>query len=327
MIVVISNEDDDSCESETPYASCPAYDWQSRMQTKINKLLCLRGNTYINCSSVGITNPINSTMMRLINISPLTACSAGANKINYRYKMAAKQLYEAPYTNNWPTSNDHISPDLSGAPDSYNLCTTPFSNIFDGVNSAIKQTLLRHKYDFWPVTGTNTAIDPNTLRVVRSDGKILTNRTGESNPMDGYQYVGARSNQNTRFAPTAGEAFTGKMIQLFGIDGTDKLVYPDCLTVTFQEPQANYGYIYLSNGTPSVPTIEVYLNNVRVPQSSTNGWDYMGIQNVSALDPALKIAGLPAGAPSGIFVRLNGSFKVSNSNANSFQVFYNSVGN
>ena len=326
MIVVISNEDDDSCESETGVYNCGSYDWKPKVQAKINKLLCLRGNTTVSCGSTGVTNPLDSTMMRFVNISPLTACSTGANRINARYREVAKQIYEAPYTNGWPTSNDHLSPDVTGAPDSYNLCSIDFNHIFDGVNAAIKQTLIKHKYDYWPVAGSSADVDPDSLRVVRSDGKILTNRTGETNPTDGYQYVGNLTNQNTRVLPTPGEPFTGKLIRLFGPDGNDRVVYPDCLTVTFNANKLKYGYIYLKYGQPLVSSIEVRVNGVLVPQSTTNGWDYMGNQLVTGLDPNLKVFDLPAGAPSGYMLRLNGTAQFVNSPSSpvSVSVYYNS---
>lgn len=337
MIVVISNEDDDSCESETPYATCSAYDWQSRMQTKINKLLCLRGNTYLDCNAVGITNSLNSTMMRMINISPLTQCATGANKVNYRYRTAAKQLYETPYTNGWPTSNDHISPDVTGAPDSYNLCSISFSNIFDGVNTAIKQTLLRHKYDYWPVAGATDVFDPDTIRVVRSDGKILANRKNDPSISNGYELITDSAgnaqtvSMNTRYSPTAGEPFTGKMIRLYGSDANDKIVYPDCLTVTFDGVKSTYGYVYLQYGQANVATIQVYksINGgawTAIPQSTSNGWEYINMQYASALDPTLKVLSMPAGTSSGYFIKLNGSAKFQNSTTvtTSIRVDYNS---
>ena len=338
MVVVISNEDDDSCESETTYGTCADADWKPRMQNKINKLLCLRGNTYVDCNAVGVTNPINSTMMRFINISPLTSCSTGAYKINNRYRMAAKQLYETPYSNGWPTSNDHLSPDVSGAPDSYNLCSISFSNIFDGVNTAIKQTLLRHKYDYWPVAGGSAVLDPDTIRVVRSDGKILTNRKNDPSITNGYELVADSSGNaqtltmNTRYSPTAGEPFTGKLIRLYGSDANDKIVYPDCLTITFDGVKSTYGYVYLQYGRANISTIQVYrsVNGgtwTAIPQSASNGWSYVdNVQYTSALDANLKVLSMPAGTPSGYFINLNGSYKFQNSTSSttSIRVDYNS---
>lgn len=325
IIVIMSNEDDKGCELNSPYASCANSEVNQYITPRITKLLCLRGNTYADCSGSGVSSPLNSSMMRVINISPLTQCSSGLNRINYRYRRVAKEIYEAPYNNGWPTSNDHLSPDVTGAPDSYNLCSIDFSHIFDGVNAAIKQTLIKHKYDYWPVAGTSADVDPDTLRVVRSDGKILANRTGESNPMDGYQYVGNQTARNTRVLPTPGEPFTGKMIRLFGGDGNDRIVYPDCLTVTFDANKLQYGYIYLKYGAPNVASIEVRINGALVPQSTTNGWDYMGMQLVSGLDSSLKVFDLPPGTPSGPIIRLNGTYKFQNSASSpvSVSVLYN----
>lgn len=328
IIVVMSNGDDTSCEIETGYNTCATADWSPRMQTKINKLLCLRGNAdpSIDCSG---TTTLNSTMMRFINISPLISCSSGLGKVNTRYRKVAKSLYEAPYTNGWPTSNDNLNPFTSAGvqyPDNYDICSIDFNHIFDGVNTAIKQTLIKHVYSFWPVTGTSTSLDPDTLRVVRDDGKVLTNRTGQSSPSDGYAYVGAQTNHFTRSLPTQGEPFTGQMIQLFGTNDNDWVVYPHCLTVTYDAVKAQYGYIYLKNGEPYVPTIEVRINGVLVPQNATNGWDYLGLQFTSALDPNLKIVDLPSGASSGYFIRLNGTYKFNNTAgaATSVSVYYTS---
>lgn len=329
IIVLMSNEDDKGCELATGFATCSDFSRTNYLTPKKIKLLCLRGNTYENCASAGVTS-LNSTMMRFINISPLTSCTSGFGKQNVIYRDVAKFLYETPYSNGWPTSNDHLSPDVFGAPDSYNLCSISFSHIFDGVNTAIKQTLLKHKYDYWPVASSNTALDPDTLRVVRSDGKILRNATGESNPSNGFAYVGNLNGQYTRFAPTPGEPFTGKMIQLFGTDGNDKIVYPHCLKITYNGIVSTFGYAYLQFGEPKVDTIQVSrsLNGgstfTAIPQSSTNGWDYIGLQFTSALDSNLKVVNLPPGASSGYFIRLNGSYQFQNSTTTIIRVDYNS---
>jgi hypothetical protein len=327
IIVVMSNGDDTSCEIETGFGTCATADWTSRMQSKINKLLCLRGSVGgVDCSA---TTSLNSTMMRFINIAPLTSCSSGLGKVNTRYRKVAKTLYETSYTNGWPTSNDNLNPFTSGGvqyPDNYDICSIDFNHIFDGVNSAIKQTLIKHVYSFWPVTGSSTSLDPDTLRVVRDDGKVLVNRSGQTSPSDGYAYIGNQTNHYTRSLPTQGETFTGQMIQLFGTQDNDLVVYPHCLTVTFDAQKAQYGYIYLTNGEPYVPTIEVRINGVAVPQNATNGWDYMGLQFTSSLDSNLKIVNYPAsGASSGYYIRLNGTYKFNNTGAaTNVNVYYTS---
>lgn len=329
IIVVISNEDDKGCSmvsSTNPngvICSNPT-DYNKYLAPRIQNLLTLRGNS----NYAGAVN-LNASMMRFINISPLTSCSSGNYKMNYMYRAVAKSMYETPYTNGWPTSNDHLSPDLPGYPDSYNLCSLDFSHIFDGVNTAIKQTLLKHKYDYWPMAASTASVDPDTVRVIRSDGKLLVNRKFDNSASNGFEVVldgsGNAANlvgQNTRYYPTAGEPFTGKLIRLFGAEGNDKVIYPDCLTVTYTEVKSTYGYIYLQYGEPSVPTIEVKINGAIVPQSSSNGWDYMGLQYTNALDSNYKVANLPAGTSSGYFLRLNGTAKKSNSASNTFTIYY-----
>lgn len=329
IIVVISNEDDKGCSMQSGtnpngvICSNPT-DYNNYLAPRINNFLNLRGNSSINTSG-GI---LNSSMLRFINISPLTSCSSGNYKTNNMYKIMAKKMYEAPYTNGWPTSNDHLSPDLPGYPDSYNLCSMDFSHIFDGVNTAIKQTLLKHKYDYWPMASSAASVDPDTVRVIRSDGKLLVNRKFDNSATNGFEVVMDGSGNalnttiNTRYSPTAGEPFTGKLIRLFGAEGNDKLVYPDCLTVTYTEVKSTYGYIYLQYGEPSEPTIEVRINGAVVPRNSDNGWNYMGLQYTNALDSRYKVANLPAGTSSGYFLRLNGTAMKSNTASNTFTIYY-----
>lgn len=330
IVVVISNEDDKGCSmvsSTNPtgkICSNPT-DYNEYLAPRINQFLTLRGNSSVHPHSANL----NSSMMRFINISPLTSCASGNYKMNYMYRAMAKTMYEAPYTNGWPTSNDHLSPNLPGYPDSYNLCSLDFSHIFDGVNTAIKQTLLKHKYDYWPIAASSASVDPDSVRVVRSDGKILANRLVDTSTSAGFEVMldgnGNAANltaQNTRYEPTPGEPFTGKMIRLYGADGNDKVVYPDCLTVTYTEVKSTYGYIYLQYGEPNTATIEVRINGEVVPQSSSNGWDYMGLQYTNALDSSYKVANMSAGTSSGYFLRLNGTYKKSNTSSNTFTVYY-----
>ena len=328
IIVVISNEDEKMCPG---CDSVGAYD--NYIDPKISQLLSIRGNSSANPSS-GVQ--LNSSMMRFINISRLTSCSKVPGLVNYMYKKVARDIYNANYSNGWPTSNDHLSPDIPGYPDSYNLCgrNFSFSNIFDGVNTAIKQTLLLHKYDYWPLAAAETKVDPDTVRVVRSDGSVLVNRAVDTTTSKGFEIVlennGDIKNftQNTRYFPTAGEPFTGKLIKLYGTEKNDKVIYPDCLTITFTEPKATFGYIYLDKGRPEVSSIKVRINGVLVPQDSANGWSYLenGPQFTNGIEPDLenyKAFGLPAGISSGFFLKLNGNAKVQNSTSNAFDVFYN----
>ena len=341
IIVIISNEDEKMCQNCDSVASYDKY-----INPKIAQLLAIRGNTSANPSSEG---QLNSSMMRFINISRLTSCSQVPGLVNYMYKKTAREIYNASYSNGWPVSNDHLSPDLTNSPDSYNLCgrNFSFSNIFDGVNTAIKQTLLLHKYDYWPLASEQAKVDPDTVKVVRADGTILVNRAVDKNTEKGFEIVlepnGEIKNftQNTRYFPTDGEPFTGKLIKLYAekdVNGedregklyNDKVIYPDCLTVTFTEPKATYGYIYLDKGRPNLSTVSLMINDVIIPQDSTNGWSYIenGPQFTNGIEPDLenfKAFGLPAGISSGYFLRLNGNARVQNSKSNVFEIRYNSA--
>ena len=156
LIVVMSNEDDKGCELTTGYNTCAKTDMLNYLRPKKDKLLCLRGNSAgLNCAG---TTTLNSAMMRFMTVAPLTFCPSGNNKVNSAYRDISKLLYETPYTNGWPTANDQLNPDLANYPDSYNLCTIDFNHLFDGVNGAIKQTVLKHVYDYWPVASATDSI-------------------------------------------------------------------------------------------------------------------------------------------------------------------------
>ncbi|MBP9679970.1 MAG: hypothetical protein KBD76_01080 [Bacteriovorax sp.] len=335
IVVLMSNGDDRSCELSTGYNQCAGGDEKAFLQKMKEKLLCLRGNSDIapsTCAHHGIPSSLDASMLRFISITPQTLCSEGLNKISSRYSKTSTAIYQSTYTNGWPSAND----DLRSTPDAYNLCNG-YSNIFDGVNTAIKQTLIKHVYDFWPVAGLDDSLDPDTLRVSRIGidniaVDLINNTNTEGTPTSGFKYIGNQNNHRTRLYPTSGEPFTGKMIQLFSppesTNGAhDQVIYPECLKITYSEIKKNYGYIYLTNGEPHAETIEVRLNGNVIPKSTTNGWDYMGTQFINALDSSkLKIVNFPYDHPvdSGYIIRLNGSAQFTNSSGNKIEVYYTS---
>ena len=173
---------------------------------------------------------------------------------------------------------------------------------------------------------------------MRSDGKILLNRRLDPSATNGYELIVDGSGNpmtttnNTRYYPTAGEPFTGKMIRLYGSDGNDKVVYPDCLTIEYNGVKSTYGYAYLKYGQPVVSTIQVYrsVNGgafTSIPQSSTDGWSYVGLQFTSSLDSNLKAVDLPPGTSSGYFIQLNGNYRFQNttSTTTAIRVDYSSA--
>lgn len=344
IIVMMSNEDDKGCELATGYNKCTSTDKNNYLAPLKQKMLCLRGNTSAyNCSGYPT---LNSSMMRFITIAPVdlnnNSCAVNQNyPIASNYRTISELVYSSTYTNGWPTSNDHLNPDVPAFRDSYNLCSVSnFSSIFDGVNSAIKQTLIKHVYSYWPLASSTASVDPTTIQVTTSSGKTLTRHdcvatnSCTNAPTDGFGYVGNQSNHATRTFPNDGEYYTGKMIQLFGSNGNDLVIYPTSLTVCYQPIKDKYKYIYLTNGQPYEPSIEVTINGQVVPKSTTNGWSYMGLQYISALDNNFKIANLPANATSGYIVVLNddddnsnGNYQITNSSNVTIDVYYTSKSN
>lgn len=321
IIVVISNEDDKMCPNCNSASADASY-----ITPKIAELLAIRGNTAANPGNTGL---LNSAMMRFINISRLSSCSNIGGSINRFYRETAKEIYNATYSNGWPQANDHLSPFLPQYPDSYNLCSSNYKNIFDGVNTAIKETLIKHKYDHWPLADTNARVDPDSVRVFRAGSSELLNRKYNITN-DGFEVLVDSNNnaqnfigKNTRYYPTVGEPFNGKIIKLYN---NDRVTFPDCLTVKYTEPKSTYGYIYLKSGEPKIEKIQVKINNVVVPESSTDGWEYIGLQFVDNLDPELKIDEIDPRLSSGYFLKLHGSFRKQNNTSHTFEVSYISKG-
>ena len=70
----------------------------------------------------------------------------------------------------------------------------------------------------------------------------------------------------------------------------------------------------------------VKINGVTIPENSSNGWEYIGLQYTNTLDlENFKVFGLPGAISSGYFLQLKGNAQVQNSRSNTFEVYYNSA--
>lgn len=182
-------------------------------------------------------------------------------------------------------------------PDSYNLCNSDTSSLYAGVNSSIRQEVLDHYYNWWPITNDPGAVidtDPSAIQVVKLKSNGQQEIIGAS-ATNGYVYRGARYNQNTRFLPTAGEPQTGLFVELFG---NARVQYPDCVFVRTQTPVETYEYVVVPTRPDFTKPFQILKNGVTVP---TTHWTFENYQT----NKNIKVNG--SGAPllrTGYFIKL-----------------------
>lgn len=357
IIVLMSTEDDNSFAVDTNYIN--PLQRTPYVNNKAHELLCLRGNynqLFGSSYDGGIYNStcsnapsLNSPMMRFISIVANEAQRCQSNgilnaKVGESYERISSLLYIQPYENSIPSPNDQFgAPQQQRGSISYNLfdsndiCRRDYNGIFDGVNSAIQDTVISHVYKYWPVAGPNASIDPDTIIVRKSNGQEFyeipngvgiiedsmgTNDRDLSNqPIEGWRYV-SNSTQNTRFLPSSGEPYTGHTIQLFG---EAKVTYPECLRVTFSSELEYYGYVHI-NGKPLESSIVLSINGTSVNRcasgTSTNCWELITTggsetRNMKIQGPNNYTPASPPDTRAGWFLRLRGNAIYSNgSNVN-----------
>ncbi len=280
-VVVLSNEDDD-WDQVGPYPS-PVDDMTDRNLWLTN---------YTNLSTTLV-----SEQFRFMSIIGQNTCSVVDRKAP-RYQWMSDQIYQAQLG-----SNSALDQGVSPTPDSYDLCELNFSHMFDGVNSSILITKTPHSYDHWPIYNTTgITYDTANIQAWKNTGASLT----QGDTTNGFTYLG-NATRDTRYAPTAGEPYTGHLLQLYG-DG--RIIYPECLYVQTVEPASYYGFVALDR-KPELSTVVLKINGVTHSQSATNGWQYIGYlssKNVKILSPSEPgTEGTPALLKTGYFLQLNGT--------------------
>ncbi len=286
IVVLMSNGDDNSYKGT--YSSTLAR--EQYIQSSTSDLISLRDNT------------LHAMQLRFISLVAFTACQTGFTA-NYVYREISKRIYQSP------PANGERPTDQSGKalPDSYNICTTEFNHLFDGINNSITDVLLKHVYNYWPIGhNSQTSFDPGTIEVTKEVNGQVVSRLNRSST-NGFEYVGYKVNQNTRIEPTPGEPYTGYLIKL---NGDAKAVYPECVVIKTQRPASYYGYIQL-HSKPIVSTVKLYINGNFIPQSSTNGWTYVGYyknKNIKVKSPSEpSTPGEPAENYTGYFLQMHGN--------------------
>lgn len=254
---------------------------------------------------------LNAQQLRFFSVVAGSACQSGW-KHGLAYRRMSCDLYAASgatdqqgrVTSGGCSQLTNVAnfPAYSGTtPDSYNLCTSDYLSIYAGVNSSIRQEVLDHYYNWWPITNDTGAVidtNPSAIQVIKlkSNGQ---QETIAANGTNGYVYRGARTNQNTRYLPTPGEPKTGLFIELFG---NARVQYPDCVFVRTQTPIETYEYVVLPTRPDLTKPLQVLKNGVVVP---TSNWTYEDFQT----NKNIKVPG--SGAPllrTGYFIKLTSPY-------------------
>ncbi len=285
VIVMISNGDD----TETLRSSGGNVTTDPNKYEELkNKFLSL---TKKYSSTHSVSNPLNTESLRFISLVAHNRCNGWVPGSTYR--MMSKDIYE--YQNFSDNS----------AKDSMDLCSGNYSQLFSAINSSIRAVLVGHKYNYWKISSaseSNIQADDILVTKINADQSRTTLSEDVNN---GFQYIGYKSNQNTRYAPSVGEPKSGLFIQL---NGNARVEYPECIIAKTRTPTEYFGYIALPR-EPDLSTVKIEIDGKAIPKSVSQGWTYLGFRDTLNI----KVPG-PTGASvtpevkkSGYFLQLHGS--------------------
>ena len=144
----------------------------------------------------GIKKFLNLKVLRLFSVTAnVSQCVPGYYSSRKSYADMSQALF-----------NDHGWAAQTDA-DHFDLCGSTISNVFDGkygVNSTIKQIIIAHKYQYWPITYTNTPTGLNTasIKVYKSSptsAAVLLPSTSYT-----YLYNSSNTSYDSRIEPSLG---------------------------------------------------------------------------------------------------------------------------
>jgi chorismate mutase len=291
IVVVMSNEDETS--DIPPGGVRSNINLQNVINTKFSQIKQIRDS-------------LNSIQFRFISLVAHKIGNHSCSNLwddGISYRRMSKKIYDEinPPANKPTDQNNRLS-----VADSYSICNGQFLTLFDGINSTIQEQVIQHVYNYWPLASTTDPVfDPGAITVTKNNGQNLV----QNDLVNGFRLLpGIQVDHPTRqFPPPPGERFTGYLIELFG---NGRVTFPECINVRTQSPAEYYGYLSM-NKDPDLSSIQLTIDGVTIPQSNTNGWEYIGFiegQNIkvkSRLEP--NQPGLPPIEQTGYFIKLHGN--------------------
>jgi hypothetical protein len=240
-----------------------------------------------------ITNPLNLESFRFISLVAHSACNGW--KKGTTYKMMSADLYDYQGLSDNSTNKD-----------SYDLCSQNYSNMFNAVNNSIKAIIEGYHYDHWRISSANESqIQENDITLIKYNKKNGTSENIPTGAVNGFEYLGYKADQNTRYLPSLGEPATGLIVKL---NGTARVIYPDCVIAKTRTPTEYFGYFAIPRD-PEISTIRVEIRGQVIPQSAANGWSFLGWRdtlNIKVPGPT-DASTIPELNKSGYFLQLHGN--------------------
>lgn len=307
VIVMISNGDDN--QAVTTIQGNQTVDPTVFNQVK-NQILSY-SEKY--AQSNAVSNPMNAESLRFISLVAHSNCQTGWKR-GSQYISMSDAIYDyMSYTD-----------DTSSAKDSVDLCSGNYASLFASINQSVKAVIIGHKYDHWKISNAAAAQiqdDYITVTKILANGQKVNVQSGSQN---GFEYIGHKSNWNTRYAVMRdinndgipdevldpGEPQTGLMIKL---NGSARLEYPECVIAKTRTPTEYFGFVALPR-EPQVSTITVTKNGQTYPQNTTDGWSYIGwrdLLNVKVPGDTNASVNPPLNK-SGYFIQLHGEAILTN---------------
>lgn len=297
LIVLVSNGRDE----EVQYSTSPTGNGSAQNATLYNQRLA---------SFTSIKSSLNLQQLRFMSVTPDRGCTRdGWRDAETSYNQMSRDLYQASGAKDNGSARDH-----------YNLCgSTSISSIFASVNNSIKQVVVPHVYKYWPITfaENNETVSLSEIQVY----KVTGNNAPVLLPSSSWTYRNIPGGVNTRVSPTPGEFNSGSHFVEF--NSSSYITYPDCVQVKSVSRTEYFGFVVIPQ-EPVASSIVVRVNGKDIPNSSTNGWSYLGNvsvpRNIKMPYPASGDE-LPAVYKTGFMVQLNGSANYYKS-GDSVEVFY-----
>ena len=277
LIVIVSNGKDYNIETPAGFS-----------QTAFNA----RKDRFIHPVS-GFKKYLNAKQLRLFSVTAnVSQCTPGYYSSRKSYADMSQALF-----------NDHGFSAQTDA-DHFDLCGSTIPTVFADVNSTIKQIIIAHKYQYWPITYTNTPTGLNTgsIKVYKSSpssAAVLLPSTSYT-----YLYNSSNTSYDSRIEPSLGEPVTNT--HLIKFTAGNEIVYPECVQIISETNPEYFGYVVL----PKIPKLESVTLKIRgqvIPQSSSNGWSYIGQQTRNIKVPYLGFSDQPAALRTGYMIQLNGT--------------------
>lgn len=308
IIVIISNGRDVTIETANAFNNSVSFN-----QAAFNL-------AYQNIASLRTSAKLDPLQLRLMSATAHSSCQNGWMSSRKSYVEMSKLTYQ----DNGAKATDQAQ---SATPDSYDLCAGQMTSIFSSVNNAIKKVIVPHVYRYWPITfAENTeSVSTSELQV-----KLKNTETGvEKSLIRGtdWQYLdrGTSSALDIRILPTVGEPVVGRHFIEF-MSGHEAS-HPNCVMVTSVSRTEYFGYIAIPK-KPVEASIVVRIKGVNIPQSTTDGWSYVGdtflTQNTKVPHPNAGDENPPV-IKSGYMIKLNGSNNYYKS-GDTIEAFYTPAG-